>query len=148
MLQLSSFRTPRKSQPPILREAGDILGNTQTAFLATASIRSPQVAATIFDLFPANSSHFDRSPLRSLRQIRYPPENQIPSAAEHSHVIVPTVFVFVFIVRVPCFVVSFRSHHSRSITIIGNTVNATLLDFRRLFLDCAFEHTKHWEKYF
>ena len=31
---------------------------------------------------------------------------------------------------------------------IGNTVQSTPIDFRRLFLDCAFEHTKHWEKYF
>ena len=31
---------------------------------------------------------------------------------------------------------------------IGNTVQSTPIDFRRLFLDCAFEHIKHWEKYF
>ena len=49
--------------------------------------------------------------------------------------IVPTVFVFVIIVRVPSLVFRFVRLTEISITIIGNTVNAAPLDFLKLFLD-------------
>ena len=67
-----------------------------------------------------------------------------------SIIAVACVLHFVYIVIVlflaGCFV--FRSSDFRSITIIGITVNATPLDFRRLFSVCAFDHIQHWEKYF
>jgi len=71
-----------------------------TCFLATMSIRSPQVFAIHFDSLFLNNSHDPLRPFLSQRPIRYSPANQSPSDSEHSHFTPPTVRVFVAVVIV------------------------------------------------
>lgn len=95
-----SWYSPAHSAPltkaslPLFERLATFLTD-HTCFLATMSIRSPQVFAIHFDSLFLNNSHDPLRPFLSQRPIRYSPANQRPSDSEHSHFTPPTVRVFV-----------------------------------------------------